>query len=302
MTLLFICPFISHSYGSACKEHIVQTDPVTMTASVNLDPYNRKLGSDYSLWSCDKEVYMVRSDQGSKFFENIPEGSYLFKYNGEECSVDVKLNLHIVVEEEQATIQLPCEGEYFAPVILDVTANDYYTTDYAIRTIPIAETVDVVAVELVEAPSFVSLSEGRIVVDCPSDTAEGEYAFTYRLVDNQARVSNVCTVTLSMTRYCPEPPEPVVLSKPLTLPVAEYFTPNGDGIHDRWEMTALDTMGRFRTELYDRTGKMIWRATDLSDSWDGTCNGHAMPSGDYWFIIYLFDEDTTFRGHISLIR
>lgn len=59
-----------------------------MTANVNLDPYNRKDNPVASLWSVADEVFMEQSVNGSKLFEHVPEGTYLFEYDGETCSVD----------------------------------------------------------------------------------------------------------------------------------------------------------------------------------------------------------------------
>ncbi|MBR5696745.1 MAG: T9SS type B sorting domain-containing protein, partial [Paludibacteraceae bacterium] len=38
------------------------------------------------------------------------------------------------------------------------------------------------------------------------------------------------------------------------------------------------------------------------DGWDGTYNGHAMPSTDYWYVIDVEEIDRQFMGHFTLIR
>lgn len=270
-----------------------------MTANVNLDPYNRKDNPVASLWSVADEVFMEQSVNGSKLFEHVPEGTYLFEYDGETCSVDVKLNVYINAVEDQISVVLPCEGENFSPVTFDVIGNDYYTCKYAIRNQPVSE--GDMEVELVEAPAFIRAEGSKVIVECPADTAEGNYTFIYRLTDQLGRYSNEVTASVMMTRYCPEPaPEKPVVKVLLDAP--EFITPNGDGIHDEWLIPGLDTLGRFRIDLYDRSGEEIWSNEDAFSPWDGTRNGQPLPSQDYWYIIYLFDADTTFKGHVSLIR
>ncbi len=286
-------------FAGDCKEHVIQTDPVTMTANVNLDPYNRKDDPVASLWSVEREVYMEQSANGSKLFEHVPEGTYLFEYNGETCSVDVHLEVYIKAVEDQISVVLPCEGEYFSPVIFEVTDNDYYTCKYAIRNQSVS--TENMEVELVEAPAFIHAEGARVIVDCPADTAEGDYTFVYRLKDQLGRYSNEVSASVLMTRYCPEPaPEKPVVK--VLLDVPEIITPNGDGVYDELFIPGLDTLGRFRIDIYDRIGRKIWSNEDLLISWDGTRNGQPLPSQDYWYIIYLFDADTTFKGHVTLIR
>ncbi|WP_290840672.1 choice-of-anchor L domain-containing protein, partial [Flavobacterium sp.] len=65
-----------------------------------------------------------------------------------------------------------------------------------------------------------------------------------------------------------------------------YFTPNGDGIHDTWNTIGLDNDGKTKIYIFDRYGKLIKQIApnkEGQDGWDGTYNGHPMPSTDYWF-------------------
>lgn len=297
--LCSVFPFHAIHAGD-CKEHLVMTDPVTMTATVNMDPYNRKDNNDVSLWNREKEVYMEQSTQGSQLFEHVPEGTYIFTYKGAQCSVDVKLEVYIKALEDRITIALPCEDEPFSPVSFDVISNDIYTCKYAIRDLPVSE--GNVTVELVDAPYFVHAAGAQVFVECPFDTAPGDYAFTYKLKDQLGRYSNETKGYITLTHTCPEKPLPKKGFEIAQLDVPELITPNGDGVNDGWVIPGLDTLGRFKIELYDRIGKMIWSSDDIMQPWDGTRDGHPLPSQDYWYIVYLFDADATFKGHITLIR
>lgn len=281
-----------------CKEHIIQTDPITMTGIVNMDPYNRKEKSA-TMWSVEQEVYMPPVSINSKSFEMLPEGKYVFQYDGKSCAVSVELHVSIVSTDDYVEIFLPCQGETFEPVPFDVIANDYYTTQKAIRTLPV--TAEGVSVEIIEAPSFVSSVGSSVWVNLPSDTLPGQYKIRYRLKDEHGMFSEESTSTIVFIDDCPEI-IPEREFERVVLDVPPFFTPNDDGVNDEWLIPGLDTLGRFRVDLYDRSGKMIWRNDNISVAWDGTNNGRPMPSQDYWYIIYLFDADTTFKGHVTLIR
>ena len=80
-----------------------------------------------------------------------------------------------------------------------------------------------------------------------------------------------------------------------------YFTPNGDGIHDRWQIfNALEFPGA-QVKIYDRYGKILGNLRHNDAGWDGTYRGRPMPSSDYWYLIELPDGRNA-RGHFSLIR
>lgn len=83
----------------------------------------------------------------------------------------------------------------------------------------------------------------------------------------------------------------------------KFFTPNGDGYHDFWQIIGW---GEEYTELeqvliFDRFGKII-HLLDLSGrGWDGTYKGNPMPSSDYWYKAIL-RNGKVFSGHFTLKR
>ncbi len=80
-----------------------------------------------------------------------------------------------------------------------------------------------------------------------------------------------------------------------------FFTPNGDGVNDTWQVSGIDFQLESKIYIYDRFGKIITKILPNSIGWDGTYRGKKMPATDYWFAVKL--EDGRFRrGHFSLIR
>ena len=83
----------------------------------------------------------------------------------------------------------------------------------------------------------------------------------------------------------------------------KFFTPNGDGIHDTWNIIGLSKINQPKTKIYifDRFGKLLKELDPLSSGWDGTFIGKPMPSTDYWFRVYL-EDGREFKSHFSLVR
>ena len=83
----------------------------------------------------------------------------------------------------------------------------------------------------------------------------------------------------------------------------KYFTPNGDGINEKWKILGInfDFNKDSKVYIFDRYGKLLKQLDPLSEGWDGTYLGKPMPATDYWFRVYLQDE-REFKGHFSLVR
>lgn len=85
--------------------------------------------------------------------------------------------------------------------------------------------------------------------------------------------------------------------------IPKFFTPNADGYHDTWNLGGATPTRNAASviRIYDRYGKMLKQISPLGPGWDGTYNGRAMPSDDYWYTIDLEDGRSA-KGHFSLKR
>ena len=96
------------------------------------------------------------------------------------------------------------------------------------------------------------------------------------------------------------------LTQPITvIDYPKYFTPNGDGIHDTWNVIGINQADA-KLYIFDRYGKLIKQIspTENSKGWDGTYNGQQAPSTDYWFTIDFMEnnQQKQFKAHFSLKR
>jgi gliding motility-associated-like protein len=82
-----------------------------------------------------------------------------------------------------------------------------------------------------------------------------------------------------------------------------FFTPNGDGINDNWQLIGGNQLRGSETfiYIYDRYGKLITRINAAGNGWDGTFNGQQLPASDYWFRI-IKEDGREFKGHFALKR
>ena len=84
----------------------------------------------------------------------------------------------------------------------------------------------------------------------------------------------------------------------------KYFTPNGDGIHETWNIEGIGSNAKIY--IFDRYGKLLKQISPTGQGWDGTFNGNNMPSSDYWFTVEyeepLTNQIKEFKAHFTLRR
>lgn len=80
-----------------------------------------------------------------------------------------------------------------------------------------------------------------------------------------------------------------------------YFTPNGDGINDVWNVYNFEKETSGVIHIFDRYGKQLSSIKAGTRGWDGVYNGQELPSTDYWFRLEKSDGRVHI-GHFSLLR
>lgn len=81
----------------------------------------------------------------------------------------------------------------------------------------------------------------------------------------------------------------------------KFFTPNGDGVNDFWQLTGVtEELTMASISIFDRYGKLLKQLNTTNSGWDGTYNGQSLPAADYWFRVVIGTRD--FNGHFSLKR
>jgi len=99
--------------------------------------------------------------------------------------------------------------------------------------------------------------------------------------------------------------EELIIENVQIIDYPHYFTPNGDGIHDTWNIVGLAGQPGAKIYIFDRYGKLLKQISSTGAGWDGTYNGYLMPSDDYWFTVDYADENGVmkqFKAHFAMKR
>ena len=84
--------------------------------------------------------------------------------------------------------------------------------------------------------------------------------------------------------------------------IPNAFTPNGDGINDLWDITALQAYPGCTISIYNRSGSLVYNSVNYPKPWDGTYNGKNLPVGTYYYVIDLKNGKKPLAGSVTIIR
>ena len=143
--------------------------------------------------------------------------------------------------------------------------------------------------------SFVWTPPGGLsCTDCPNPTASPteNTVYTVTVTDALGCVDSA-TVTIEVADPCCE------------LVIPNVFTPNGDGVNDIWEITAVgyESVG---VVVYNRWGGKVWESEMPLGDWNGkTSFGRDASAGTYYYVLRAqapSGETTTKTGALTISR
>jgi gliding motility-associated-like protein len=98
-------------------------------------------------------------------------------------------------------------------------------------------------------------------------------------------------VTITVVPYCVKP--------------MDAFTPNGDGINDRWLITNGNCIISARAQVFNRYGSKVFESNDYKNNWDGTYKGKPLPDGTYYYVIsfkLVNGQTVLLKGNVTILR
>ncbi|WP_298546661.1 T9SS type B sorting domain-containing protein [uncultured Aquimarina sp.] len=184
-----------------------------------------------------------------------------------------------------------------------VTVTNQLTGCFKDRTVTVTES----SIATLLPPTILDASDNNTVTINYTGSGDYEFAIAYngsniRTYQDNPTFTNVPpgfhTVYVRDKNGCGEVTQDIsVVGFP------KYFTPNGDGFHETWNVEGISSqvLGNSIIYIFDRSGKLIKQLVPSGNGWDGTYGGRLMPSSQYWFQVKLGDGRIR-KGSFSLIR
>ena len=100
-------------------------------------------------------------------------------------------------------------------------------------------------------------------------------------------VSDVCGTTASAT---------VEVIAPCSIIVPNVFTPNGDGLNDRFEITGIGFL-KNQVRVFNRWGMVVYEASNYQNTWTAT----GMSDGTYFYEVMADGLEEPLTGHLTIL-
>ena len=187
-----------------------------------------------------------------------------------------------------------------------VTTNTTCATP--VQTDTIAITVNPVPV--ITCHDTTIYAGSSIVLNAVITGSTGAYQWLPVYALNNTTVSNPVATPTRTTTYTLQVTTPegcaadatetvTVILYPVHIPNA--FSPNHDGINDRWQIDGLSYYPGCMVEVYDRDGQLIFHSVDYNQPWDGTLKGKPLPVAAYYYRVTLGSGLPVMAGTVTLL-
>lgn len=259
--------------------------------------------------------------------DNISSGTYIFTPIANECATTQSLTTIVNAKSVPGFSSFSiCSGSVppsldssspsgitgsWAPSVIDNMASGSYTFTPDSSQCATDQTINVVVNPSNNLTDFTwSVTEAfsnNQVLTIAAIVNSGDYS--YRLDNGPFQISPVFefvtagyhTVTVIENTGCSSP---ISKSTILVIDYPRFFTPNGDGYNDNWNIVSLKDDPTAIIYVFDRYGKLLKGFSPNSSGWNGLYVGQPMPSDDYWFSVEYTEENSLkkYRSHFSLKR
>jgi len=169
----------------------------------------------------------------------------------------------------------------------DTTFTDYLLKVNPLPYIELGETV------YIEPGSMLELHAGA---------GFSEYLWSTESSDSIIMVNQGGTYWVKVTNQYGCKDADTILVNELGLNVPNAFSPNGDGLNDRFRIKGFEPNETVLLQIFNRWGNLIFETHDLDKGWDGTSADGPILAGTYVWIIHVRSgRDNIFKGTVTVV-
>lgn len=117
------------------------------------------------------------------------------------------------------------------------------------------------------------------------------------------QISTTYTLHVVSNRGCGEVSDDMYVKVYDKIYIPNSFSPNGDGINDKWIIEPLDLFTNTELKVFNRYGQVVYTSKGAFQPWDGTRNGIPLPVGTYYYVLDLkIKNEKPMTGSITILR
>ncbi len=270
---------VANSINATCWDETELKFIVNPIPKINLNVN----GQDNELVCTNLPTFIVTLD--AAITDGTPQSSYTYQWFLNGTSIPLATNY---------TLDVNTEGTYTVEV-----TNTFGCS--SVRTIVVTAS-EIATIQTIE---IIDLSDSNSVLINVTGNG-GDYVYSIQESFGPYQTSNLFTnVAIGFHTVYIKDLNGCGIAEQLisVLGVPKYFTPNGDGFNDTWNIKGAnkDFYANSIIYIFDRYGKLIKQISPIGNGWDGTINENLAPADDYWYSIKI-DDNRSSKGHFTLKR
>jgi gliding motility-associated-like protein len=240
-------------------------------------------------------------------------------YNTRGCDSAYRTVNIVVLKPSNTVIEANiCIGEDYNFDGLIYKTSGSYTNTYtgaggcdSIRTLDL--TVHALPVVSVSVSDYPRVCIGDALLYTASGAARYEWILNNRIVSSENPASlylptsiNVFTLKGYTEFNCADTTDFIVKAENCCgISIPNAFSPNGDGLNDKFGAITAGHPASYKLIIFDRWGKKIFTSFNVNDQWDGTINGKKADLDVYYFLLESECVDGsvyTKKGDVTLLH
>jgi gliding motility-associated-like protein len=303
---------------------------ITITANGGTPPYEYSINGGTTF-------------QPSNVFNGVAAGTYtvITRTQGGQCAVSQQVtvsfnnNLSFAVGNGGSI----CRGASFTPTVtgnaasyswtpsagvsnpnianpvLSPQATTTYTVTATLGTCSLQRTltVNVFQGATANAGPDIAIIAGD-VYQMVASASTGTYLWTPSTALSSPSILNPTATPATTTTYSLRvtSPDGCLATDDMTITVVPYcikpmdaFTPNGDGINDRWLLTNGNCLINAKAQVFNRYGSQVFESANYQNNWEGTYKGKPLPDGTYYYVItfkLINGRQQVLKGNVTILR
>ena len=185
-----------------------------------------------------------------------------------------------------------------------ITIQDSKNCSTINKAVIVSPTAMIVTV-IVHNVSCAEQEDGQVEVRVRNGTAPYTYLWSTgsaaSSIDGLA--AGLYTITVTDQKLCVNTTDATVAAGTgdcLFIPNA--FSPNNDGINDRWVLRNIKLYPNNSMQVFNQWGQQLYSASPYLEPWDGRHNNNQLPPGTYYYIFSRGDGSASFTGPLTIIK
>jgi gliding motility-associated-like protein len=158
--------------------------------------------------------------------------------------------------------------------------------------------------DMTQLLGVISLGNAASIVWTPNSTLTNANTFSPYA---KPTGTTVYTMTVTDANGCVSADNMQVTVLPYCLKVMDAFTPNGDGMNDRWIVTnnGGNCVEQVYATVFNRYGNVVYKNDNYQNNWDGTYNGKPVADATYYYVItyqLINGKKVVLKGDVTILR